>query len=47
MLCADVGFAVMSFRENRWGGLLAQGRGTCACGDSSSDVKETEITIKI
>ena len=23
-----VGFAVMSFRENRWGGLLAQGLGT-------------------
>jgi uncharacterized membrane protein len=27
--CAQmVGFAVMSFRENRWGGLLAQGLGT-------------------
>ena len=27
--CAQmVGFAVMSFRENRWGGLLAQGIGT-------------------
>lgn len=27
--CAQmVGFAVMSFRENRWGGLLAQGVGT-------------------
>ena len=23
-----VGFAVMSFRENRWGGLIAQGLGT-------------------
>ena len=23
-----VGFAVMSFRENRWGGLVAQGIGT-------------------
>jgi uncharacterized membrane protein len=23
-----VGFAVMSFRENRWGGLVAQGLGT-------------------
>ena len=27
--CAQmVGFAIMSFRENRWGGLLAQGLGT-------------------
>ena len=27
--CAQmVGFAVMSFRENRWGGLVAQGVGT-------------------
>ena len=27
--CAQmVGFAVMSFRENRWGGLVAQGLGT-------------------
>lgn len=27
--CAQmIGFAVMSFRENRWGGLLAQGLGT-------------------
>ena len=27
--CAQmVGFAVMSFRENRWGGLVAQGIGT-------------------
>ena len=27
--CAQmVGFAVMSFRENRWGGLIAQGLGT-------------------
>ncbi|MBQ9832549.1 MAG: PTS sugar transporter subunit IIC, partial [Clostridia bacterium] len=27
--CAQmVGFAVMSFKENRWGGLLAQGLGT-------------------
>ncbi|MEG2158945.1 MAG: PTS sugar transporter subunit IIC, partial [Clostridia bacterium] len=27
--CAQmVGFAVMSFRENRWGGLIAQGIGT-------------------
>lgn len=24
-----VGFAVMSFKENRWGGLVAQGMGTC------------------
>ncbi|WP_267963641.1 PTS transporter subunit IIC [Testudinibacter sp. TR-2022] len=26
--CQMVGFAVMSFRENRWGGLLSQGLGT-------------------
>ena len=26
--CQMVGFAVMSFRENRWGGLIAQGLGT-------------------
>lgn len=26
--CQMVGFAVMSFRENRWGGLVAQGIGT-------------------
>lgn len=26
--CQMVGFAVMSFRENRWGGLVAQGLGT-------------------
>ena len=26
--CQMVGFAVMSFRENKWGGLLAQGLGT-------------------
>ncbi|MBQ6430790.1 MAG: PTS sugar transporter subunit IIC [Oscillospiraceae bacterium] len=26
--CQMVGFAVMSFRENRWGGLTAQGLGT-------------------
>lgn len=26
--CQMVGFAVMSFRENRWGGVLAQGLGT-------------------
>ena len=27
--CANmVGFAVMSFRENRWGGLVSQGLGT-------------------
>lgn len=26
--CQMVGFAVMSFRENRWGGLAAQGLGT-------------------
>ena len=27
--CAQmVGFAVMSFRENRWGGLVSQGLGT-------------------
>ena len=27
--CAQmVGFAVMSFRENRWGGILSQGIGT-------------------
>lgn len=26
---AMVGFAVMSFKENRWGGLVAQGMGTC------------------
>ena len=28
--CAQmVGFAVMSFKENRWGGLVSQGLGTC------------------
>ena len=26
--CQMIGFAVMSFKENRWGGLLAQGLGT-------------------
>lgn len=26
--CQMVGFAVMSFRENKWGGLIAQGLGT-------------------
>ncbi|MBR2480957.1 MAG: PTS sugar transporter subunit IIC, partial [Clostridia bacterium] len=26
--CQMVGFAVQSFRENRWGGLIAQGIGT-------------------
>ena len=26
--CQMIGFAVMSFRENKWGGLLAQGLGT-------------------
>ena len=26
--CQMVGFAIMSFRENRWGGLVAQGLGT-------------------
>lgn len=26
--CHMIGFAVMSFRENKWGGLLAQGLGT-------------------
>ncbi|MDD4832058.1 MAG: PTS sugar transporter subunit IIC [Clostridia bacterium] len=26
--CQMVGFAVMSFRENRWGGLISQGLGT-------------------
>ena len=26
--CQMVGFAVMSFRENRWGGIVAQGLGT-------------------
>ena len=27
--CAQmVGFAVMSFKENRWGGLISQGMGT-------------------
>ncbi|NCA93482.1 hypothetical protein EOM82_09720, partial [bacterium] len=26
--CHMVGFAVMSFRENRWGGLISQGLGT-------------------
>ena len=30
--CAQmVGFAVLSFRENRWGGLLSQGLGTSRC----------------
>ena len=43
--CAQmVGFAVMSFRENRWGGLLAQGIGTSML-QMSNIVKNPRIWI--
>ena len=43
--CAQmVGFAVMSFRENRWGGLVAQGIGTSML-QMSNIVKNPKIWI--
>jgi uncharacterized membrane protein len=39
-----VGFAVMSFRENRWGGLVAQGIGTSML-QMSNIVKNPKVWI--